>query len=90
MLCRPLADMTLGDIHVALGAPPFLAVGHRDEAPACRVEQAVNHALGAAYEEAEALLARRLHTVTLAALAADFKRRLAAGGFTAKEDDHAA
>lgn len=90
VLCRPLADMTLGDVHVALGAPPLLAVGHRDEAPACLVEQAVNQALGAAYEEAEALLVKRLHTVTLAALASDFQRRLAKGGHSRKDYDHAA
>ncbi len=69
VLRRPLADMTLGDIHAALGAPNLLGVGHRDEHPSCPVEQAVNIALGAAYREAEARLIERLHAVTLAELA---------------------
>ena len=44
--------------------------------PDCLVEQAVNHALGDAYREAEELLIRRLGAVSLAELSADFHRRL--------------
>lgn len=82
--CR-LSEVTLGDIHEALGAPALLAVGHRDENPGCLVEQAVNTALGTAYRDAEALLLARLHSVTLATLAADFHRRMVAGGFSSKD-----
>lgn len=53
-------------------------MGNRREAPGCLVEQAVNAALGQAFEDAEALLLSRLGQVTLAALSADFHHRLAA------------
>lgn len=85
----PLAAMTLGDVHAALGAPPFLAVGLRDAQSTCLVEQAVNGALGSAFAEAEALLVARLHGVTLAALAEDFHHRMQARGLSIKDhDDH--
>lgn len=75
-----LSKVTLRDIHAALGHPALLAMGHRTEAPGCLVEQAVNAALGQAFQEAEALLLSRLGDVTLAALSADFHRRLQARG----------
>lgn len=84
----PLAQITLGDIHAALGAPSVLAVGHREDNPACLVEQAVNGALGPAYAAAEALLLQRLHEVTLAELSRDFHARLQARGITLEEMDH--
>jgi DNA-binding IscR family transcriptional regulator len=90
VLSCPLSKVTLRDIHEALGAPTLLAVGHRDENPACLVEQAVNSALGGAYRDAEALLLARLSTVTLAALSKDFHRRMVAGGFSHKDIEHAA
>lgn len=74
----PLDDITLRDIHEAVGAPELLAVGHREESPGCLVEQAVNAALGQAYRDAEALLLQRLGDVTLAALSSDVLHRLAA------------
>lgn len=86
----PLAQITLGDIHAALGAPALLAVGHRDAHPSCLVEQAVNGALGQAYEAAEALLLKRLHEVTLAQLSQDFHARLQAQGARIEEMDHVA
>jgi len=73
-----LRAVTLRDIHEALGGPSLLAIGNRTEAPGCLVEQAVNAALTQAFNEAEALLLKRLGGVTLAALARDFKKRLAA------------
>lgn len=88
VLSCPLSKVTLGDIHAALGAPSLLAVGHRNDNPACLVEQAVNQALGTAYQEAEALLLARLHKVTLASLSEDFHRRMLAGGFSHKDFSH--
>ena len=79
VLRRALDEISLADIHAALGSPGFFAMGHRDDHPACLVEQSVNAALGAVYAEAEALLRQRLEAVTLAALAADFHRRMVAG-----------
>ncbi len=84
----PLSQITLGDIHAALGSPSVLAVGHRAENPQCLVEQAVNRALGAAYADAEALLLKRLHEVTLAELSRDFHAGLQARGITLEEIDH--
>ncbi len=83
----PLSAMTLGDVHAALGAPPFLSVGLRDEQSSCLVEQAVNMALGSAYVEAEALLVARLHGVKLSELAQDFHERMRACGLS-REDLH--
>lgn len=87
--CR-LEDITLRDVHEAVGAPELLAVGHREESPGCLVEQAVNAALATAYEAAEALLLERLGTVTLAVLSRDFHRRLVASGRSLHEVSHAA
>lgn len=83
----PLSAMTLGDVHAALGAPPFLSAGLRDEQSGCLVEQAVNTALGSAYAEAEALLVARLHGVKLSELARDFHVRMQARGLS-REDLH--
>jgi DNA-binding IscR family transcriptional regulator len=84
----PLSAMTLGDVHAALGAPPLLAVGLRDAQSSCLVEQAVNHALGAAYADAQALLVARLHGVKLSALAEDFHRGMQARGLSPKDFHH--
>lgn len=70
-----LAKVTLRDIYEAVGAPPFFAMGNRTESPGCLVEQVVNASLGAAFDEAEALLMRQLGHVTLADLSAEFNRR---------------
>lgn len=79
-LACDLSRVTLRDIHDALGGPGLLAIGNRTEAPGCLVEQAVNAALDNTFREAEALLLARLEAVTLAALSADFHRRLAGQG----------
>jgi Rrf2 family protein len=84
VLSCPLESITLSDIHQALGAPSLLAVGHREEQPSCLVQQAVNTALDQAFEEAEALLRKRLSAVTLAALSRDFHQRMVARGHDAR------
>jgi DNA-binding IscR family transcriptional regulator len=75
-LACDLSQVTLRDIYTALGCPSLLAIGHRNGAPQCLVEQAVNAALDGAFRDAEALLLARLGDVTLAALSADFHNRL--------------
>ena len=86
-----LEAVTLRDIYDALGQPELLAMGNRTEAPGCLVEQAVNAALGATFDDAEALLLRRFGEVSLAALSADFHSRLAEGGGSPSlETSHAA
>jgi DNA-binding IscR family transcriptional regulator len=88
LLSCPLADITLRDIHEALGAPSLLAVGNRVESPGCVVEQSVNAALSDAFAAAEEVLLARLGQVTLAQLSADFHERMVAGGHSHKDFSH--
>ncbi|WP_372023197.1 Rrf2 family transcriptional regulator (plasmid) [Tistrella mobilis] len=76
-LARPLADITLLDVHRAVGDPAIFAIGLAHDNPDCLVEQAVDAALAGALAEAEAVLRARLAAVTLQDLAEDFERRLA-------------
>lgn len=90
-IVRDLEAVTLRDIYEALGQPEILAMGNRTDAPGCLVEQAVNAALGQAFDDAEALLLHRFGEVTLAKLSADFHARLAErGGDANLENVHAA
>ena len=59
-LAKPLADMTLLDIHEALGSASLFAIGLSTDHPECLVEQAVNAALTDAFDAAQALLIERL------------------------------
>ncbi|WP_428697362.1 RrF2 family transcriptional regulator [Stappia sp.] len=77
-IARDLSEITLRDVYDALGRPSLFAMGNRNEAPGCLVEQAVNTALDSAFQEAEALLLARLGEVTLAALSAEFHAGLVA------------
>jgi DNA-binding IscR family transcriptional regulator len=83
-LACDLSKVTLRDVYVALGSPSILAMGNRTETPGCLVEQAVNAALGQAFDDAEALLLARFGEVTLAMLSVDVHERLIARG----ESDH--
>jgi DNA-binding IscR family transcriptional regulator len=76
-LACDLSRLTLRDVYKALGEPSLLAIGNRTESSGCLVEQAVNAALGQAFDEAEATLMSRFGAVTLAELSADFHRLLA-------------
>jgi len=88
-LACDLSQVTLRDIYDAIGRPSLLALGHRTEAPGCMVEQAVNCALGQAFQDAEELLLSRLSQVTLAVLSADFHSRVAARGLPYSIEDNA-
>lgn len=79
-LACDLATVTLRDIYIALGCPSLLALSNRTEAPGCLVEEAVNAALDASFQEAEGLLLARLGDVTLAALDTDVRSRLMVRG----------
>lgn len=81
-LACDLSKVTLRDVYDALGCPSLLAIGNRSESPQCLVEQAVNASLNQAFRDAESLLLSRLQAVTLAALSADFRQRLADRGGT--------
>jgi len=76
-LTAKLDDITMLDVHRALGENRIFALGPADPDPACLVEQAVNSSLESAMREAEALLLERLADVSLADIAADFDRRFA-------------
>ncbi len=77
-LARRLERISLGEIHEALGEPGLVPDVLPVEADGCLVEAAVNDALAQTYAEARALILARLDKITLADLAADFSRRLAA------------
>jgi DNA-binding IscR family transcriptional regulator len=75
-LARRLEDITLLDVHRALGEPHVFAIGPSSDDPTCLVEQAVNAAVGEALLQAQALLLARFGEVTLADLAEDFEARM--------------
>ena len=77
-LTGKLDDITMLDVHRALGENRIFALGPADPNPVCLVEQAVNGSLKTAMREAETLLLQRLADVTLADIAADFDKRFAA------------
>lgn len=77
-LAKSLDQVTLGQVNTALGEPGLIPEAPPVEAESCLIEAAVNDALGETYAAARALLVARLNEITLADLAADFSRRLAA------------
>ncbi len=77
VLARPLQEITLRDIHAALGAPDVFSIGLAGDNPDCVVEQAVNAALSDAMRSAEAILLDRFGAVSLADLAKDSAGRWA-------------
>ncbi|MDL2404709.1 Rrf2 family transcriptional regulator [Rhizobium calliandrae] len=77
VLARPLREITLRDIHNALGAPQLFSIGLAGDNPNCVIEQAVNASLAEAMSEGEAILLARFAKVTLAALAEQSAERWA-------------
>jgi DNA-binding IscR family transcriptional regulator len=77
-LTRPLDQVTLGQVNAALREPGLFPETPPVEADGCLVEAAVNDALSDTYAAARALLVTRLDSITLADLAANFSRRMAA------------
>lgn len=76
-LTQSLTEISLLDVHEALGMPTLFAVGTASDAPSCLMEQSANAAIETALEEAEALFLERLSSVTVADLACDFEARYA-------------
>lgn len=72
-----LHQVSLLDVHRAVGGPRIFAIGNEHSNPACAVEQVVNAAIEDALRDAEALLVARLGSVSLAELAAAFDARCA-------------
>jgi Rrf2 family protein len=80
-ITRDLNDITLLDVHRALGSPRVFAMGNDSANPECAVEAVVNVALDDAFQRAESLLVDRFAEVSLASLARDFDQRCVAGGW---------
>lgn len=70
-----LAQVSLLDVHRAVGGPRIFAIGNEHSDPGCAVEQAVNAALEEALHEAEARLLQRLGAISLAELSRNFDAR---------------
>jgi len=64
-LMRALSSVTLADVYEALGTSTLFGIGHRNAKPRCPIEQAVNRAVSGALSEAEAVLMKRLRSVTV-------------------------
>jgi DNA-binding IscR family transcriptional regulator len=79
-LARSLDEVTLRDVHQALGGPRVFAIGLANDDPACSVERAVNAALKDALDEAERRLLDRFGEVTIDALSRDVAACRAATG----------
>lgn len=75
-LNRPLAAITLRQVHEALGEPGLVPETPPVESPGCLVEIAVNRSLETAYAAARALIEARLAEITLADVAKDFADRM--------------
>ena len=67
-----LAQVSLLDIHAAVGGPRIFAIGNTTDNPECGVEKVVNAALDDALAQAEKLLVQRLAAVKLGDLAQEF------------------
>ena len=68
MLARPLSEISLLDVYVALGKPGLFAIASRNDQTTCKVEQAVNLALSDTMAKAEDLITARLASTTLESL----------------------
>ncbi|MBU2887775.1 Rrf2 family transcriptional regulator [Gilvimarinus agarilyticus] len=64
-LTKPLADISLLDIHNALGESSIFTIGLTDEHDNCPIEIAVNEALKDVMNEAENLMLKRFGEITL-------------------------
>lgn len=73
-----LENVSLLDVHRAVGGPRIFAIGNEHPTPDCAVEKVVNEALEDALCKAEALLVARLGALKLAELSRSFDARCAA------------
>ena len=72
-LIKPLHDISLYDIYLAVGEPSIFAIGNEHSAPDCLVELVVNRALDHAFFEAQEVLIKNLKATQLDQLAHDFQ-----------------
>lgn len=78
MLSKELNEITLADVHSALGAPSLFALGESDEMPNCLMERAANAVTKKAMDRAGDVFTSELAATTVADLAEDFKIMYAA------------
>lgn len=77
-LTRPLSDITLLDVYMALGEPGLFALATSQDNPRCLVERAVTDRLDETLDQARELLLGRFAEITVAEVAGDFAHRFAA------------
>ncbi|WP_337879558.1 Rrf2 family transcriptional regulator [Rheinheimera sp.] len=71
-LAKPLAEISLLDIHRSLKEGSLFTIGLTDEHNNCAIEQAVNAAIDDVLQDAERLVLQRFSEVMLDQLAAGF------------------
>lgn len=74
-IAADLEEVSLLDVHRAVGGPRIFAIGSEHPNPDCAVEKVVNEAVEDALRQAEALLVARLGAISLAELARGFDVR---------------
>lgn len=74
-IARPLSEISLLDVHRAVGGPHIFALGPVSDNPDCAVEQVVNDALDGALRDAERRLLERLGAISLAELSTAFDEK---------------
>jgi Rrf2 family protein len=82
-LARRLEELTLLDVHRAVGGPQLFAIGHEGGNPHCAVARAVNSALDDVLGRAEALVTKKLGEVALADLLETFDATCRSAGWRA-------
>ena len=75
MIACDLEQLSLLDVHRAVGGPRLFVIGNEEANPDCAVEQVVNEAVEDVLSEAEALLEKRLGAISLAELSRGFDAR---------------
>lgn len=83
-LARPLTEITLREVYVALGSPNLFAVGQSDDTPTCLLEKAANAATEDALNAAREVFVAALDKTTVADLANSSREQIEA--FQASQD----
>ena len=79
-IAASLAEVSLLNVHRAVGGSRIFAIGSEHPNPDCAVEKVVNEAVEDTLREAEALLFARLGSISLAELARSFDARFESRG----------
>ncbi|MEM9631879.1 MAG: Rrf2 family transcriptional regulator [Pseudomonadota bacterium] len=77
-LAKPLTDISLADVYLALGEPKLFAVGLSGDTSTCLLEQAANGVTEIALEAARSVFMQSLSSVTVAELLADTREQVLA------------